>query len=192
MMQYLVLSSVLLAAALHLPQVEAGSVEFLPIGSLFGNDGGAVPERLLRRTDAVNATTAIPPFRRGPSQQERELERKARRQRQRARNARAKESIKHMRPDKLEKLSEEEVNAIMKDKDEPFLRRLGWGSKKAQSIEYLDSGEDYDMWSQAYRMLGGFIDCDHHKDQGGSHDEGGGGQDGNGKCSRWMMWASVS
>ena len=37
-------------------------------------------------------------------------------------------------------------------------------------------------------MLGGFIDCDNHKD-GGSGDQNGGGD---GACSRWMMWAAVS
>jgi len=37
-------------------------------------------------------------------------------------------------------------------------------------------------------MLGGYIDCDNHKDGGGS----GSGDGGDGACSRWMMWAAVS
>ena len=40
-------------------------------------------------------------------------------------------------------------------------------------------------------MLGGFIDCDHDQDGGGSGDHNGGGENG-GACSRWMMWAAVS
>jgi len=46
----------------------------------------------------------------------------------------------------------------------------------------------YDMWQQAYRFLGGYIDCSHSWGDG-SHDSG----DGNGSdeaCSRWMMWAA--
>ena len=195
----------LAAAVLQVPHVESGPVEYQTADSslLFGND---VPSRTIigRRTSsgtAVNATTSLPPLQRGPGQQERELERRARRQRQRERNARAKEAIKYMRPDKVEKVTEDELNAMMmktsnneKDENQPFLRRLGWGSnKKSQAIEYLSPGEDYDMWSQAYRMLGGFIDCDHKKDEGGSHDDGDNNNgDGNSKCSRWMMWAAVS
>lgn len=52
----------------------------------------------------------------------------------------------------------------------------------------------YDKWQQAYRFLGGFIDCDHSWDAG-SHDrnENHEGNNNQGQaCSRWMMWAAVS
>lgn len=77
---------------------------------------------------------------------------------------------------------------------------------------YADPGYDWPMWAQAYRMLGGFIDCDW---QQGEEEPGGGGEGGrrdrqrrmnqNGEerdlsgdggtedaCGRWMMWAAVS
>ena len=50
-----------------------------------------------------------------------------------------------------------------------------------------------DKWQQAYRYLGGYIDCSASWGDG-SHDSGdnGGGEGGGGACSRWMMWAAVS
>lgn len=87
-----------------------------------------------------------------------------------------------------------------------WLRRAGWGGENYYE-PYSDSlladpGEYYDKWAQGYRMLGGFIDCDHKKNQddrrrrrmetnqnerdlSGSNDRG----DDYG-CSRWMMWAA--
>ena len=76
-----------------------------------------------------------------------------------------------------------------------FGRKL-WGTSDYDP--YTASGlasnvEYYDKWQQAYRMLGGYIDCDFKQGGGGSHDKnnGGGGED-EGACSRWMMWAAVS
>ncbi len=63
--------------------------------------------------------------------------------------------------------------------------------KQSSVISYADPGDDYDMWQQAYRMLGGFIDCDNLKSQGSGSGDNDGGDDGE-ACSRWMMWASVS
>ena len=106
-----------------------------------------------------------------------------------------KEIFKNIKPQDVERVSEEELESM----DSEYIRKLGWGgSRNGGELSYLvDPGEDYDMWSQAYRMLGGFIDCDHDKSEdggGGSHDNngGGGGGNNNGKCSRWMMWAAVS
>jgi len=45
----------------------------------------------------------------------------------------------------------------------------------------MDISQSYDWFAQGYRMLGGFVDCDHPKD--GNDDNGAG-------CSRWMMWAA--
>ena len=93
----------------------------------------------------------------------------------------------------VEKVSAEELSAMQAE--HPALRKLGWGgSGNDATADYADPGDSYDMWQQAYRMLGGFIDCDHHKDEDGSHDDGGNENgDGEGKgCSRWMLWASVS
>mmetsp|Transcript_16430 Transcript_16430/g.35517 ORF Transcript_16430/g.35517 Transcript_16430/m.35517 type:complete len:643 (+) Transcript_16430:331-2259(+) len=50
----------------------------------------------------------------------------------------------------------------------------------------------YDKWSQAYRFLGGYIDCSHSWG-GGSQDSGdNNGGEGGGACSRWMMWAAYT
>lgn len=81
-------------------------------------------------------------------------------------------------------------------------RSLGWwgggstvtaGSSVAVSEDVLaDPTQEYDKWAQAYRMLGGFIDCDHSKEEERHHSQD---QDQNQNkdtvaCSRWMMWAS--
>ena len=77
-----------------------------------------------------------------------------------------------------------------------FRKLWGGSSNNGENlIDYADPGNDYDMWQQAYRMLGGFIDCDHRKSEGSGDNGGGGSGDGDGDnqaCSRWMMWASVS
>eukprot|EP00587_Corethron_hystrix_P006070 CAMPEP_0113313330 /NCGR_PEP_ID=MMETSP0010_2-20120614/9799_1 /TAXON_ID=216773 ORGANISM="Corethron hystrix, Strain 308" /NCGR_SAMPLE_ID=MMETSP0010_2 /ASSEMBLY_ACC=CAM_ASM_000155 /LENGTH=529 /DNA_ID=CAMNT_0000169325 /DNA_START=306 /DNA_END=1895 /DNA_ORIENTATION=+ /assembly_acc=CAM_ASM_000155 len=52
-------------------------------------------------------------------------------------------------------------------------RRLYENSYSSKNT--LDISSSYDWWSQGYRMLGAFIDCDHIVYQ---------------KCSRWMMWAA--
>jgi hypothetical protein len=58
----------------------------------------------------------------------------------------------------------------------------------AHSANYLaDPSQDYDKWAQAYRMLGGYIDCDHDKEASHSNDKNNGQA-----CSRWMLWAAVS
>jgi len=103
---------------------------------------------------------------------------------------------------KVERVSPEEF-AAMDQKQQ--LRGLNWwGGGSATSDAYsssvlLDPSQYYDKWAQAYRMLGGFIDCDHDK-SGDSHDSGGDNEDGNYNnnnggedtaCSRWMMWAAV-
>jgi hypothetical protein len=98
-------------------------------------------------------------------------------------------------PSTLTRMSTEELDAAKKkfDKDpddvlNQWVRRA-WGSSKLSyspySLNMASPGTEYDMWQQAYRMLGGYIDCDHAKD--GSGDNGG-----DGSCSRWMIWASVS
>ena len=175
-----VLSSCL--SALTLFSSVEGFVQFNPIESLFSGS-------LMEGRKTFNATTRLQRDPYAPTPEEREAERVARRARMRERNSRVKEAMKYMRPDTVEKLTDEEMETL--EETHPNLRKLGWGSNRA--FEFADPGDDYDMWQQAYRMLGGFIDCDHQKD-GDSHDSGdGGGGGGDGKaCSRWMLWASVS
>lgn len=170
------------ALLLSLPVVVNGATkQFNPIESLFST---ILPQQAVKSSG--NRTRVLDPF--APSPAEREAERQARRRRMRERNERVKEVFKNVRPQDLEKVPQEDLDIM----DSPTLRKLGWGTSSGGELSYfVDPGEDYDMWSQAYRMLGGFIDCDNRKDDdGGSHD--GDGDGGGGACSRWMMWASVS
>jgi len=127
-----------------------------------------------------------------PTSEEREAERLARRERNRERQTKIAEAMKKARPDasEIEKLSAEDVNKLSEEHPQEF-RKLWGGSGNSDSnlITYADPGDDYDMWQQAYRMLGGFIDCDHQTSEG-SGDNGGSGDGDNQACSRWMMWAS--
>jgi hypothetical protein len=133
-----------------------------------------------------------------PTAEEREAERYARLERKRQRLVKVASAMKKVRPDtsKIEKVSPEELNELAEEQPKEFRKLWGGGSGSSSNnnlIEYADPGDDYDMWQQAYRMLGGFIDCDHQKSEG-SGDGGGDSGDNNGEqaCSRWMMWASVS
>jgi len=96
----------------------------------------------------------------------------------------------------VERVSPEEFAQM---DEQQRLRGLNWWGGSATSDAYsssvlVDPSQYYDKWAQAYRMLGGFIDCDHSK-SGDSHDNGENNnnnqqQDGE-ACSRWMMWAAV-
>jgi hypothetical protein len=180
---WLSLSSALL---LLVRSVEGGNAQFNPVESIFG--GGLFP----RKASASTSNATFNPLMEdpnAPTPEEREAEREARRLRQKERNAKVKETMKYMRPDtsspQVEKLSEEEIQ------EHPELRNLAWGRSSSNAASFVDPGEDYDMWQQAYRMLGGFIDCDHHQDGDDSHDSGDN-SDGVSGCSRWMLWAAVS
>lgn len=111
-------------------------------------------------------------------------QRSEKRKRMRERRERARRLLQSRPPpEQLEQVSDEELQRM---------RKLGWFSGSAETAAYsssvlVDPSQEYDKWAQAYRMLGGFIDCDHDKDGSGSGDQNGGG----GACSRWMMWAAV-
>ena len=79
---------------------------------------------------------------------------------------------------------------------------LSWGSKD-YSTQFIDGGETYyDEYSQAWRLLGFYIDCDSpYEDEGGCGGGGGGDNDqqevdANGNpvkhCVRYLLWAAVS
>jgi len=206
MKNILILGSLLLAdvagAGAGSTGTSASSTRFNPIESLFQpivrsrND--------IKFDDADSAIEAksknkfqLPhgPDPNAPTPEEREAERLERRERNRQRRAKVADAMKNARPDasKIEKLSPEELNKLSESHPKEF-RKLWGGSGNSDSniIAYANPGNDYDMWQQAYRMLGGFIDCDHQKSEG-SGDNGGGSGDGDGDdqaCSRWMMWAS--
>ena len=96
----------------------------------------------------------------------------------------------------IERVSPEEWEIIDAQQKKRGLSWFGDGnSGSAYSNSILaDPGAYYDKWAQAYRMLGGFIDCDHAK-SANSHDNGNNNNNNNnnnnGACSRWMMWAAV-
>lgn len=118
--------------------------------------------------------------------------------------ARAKLAQHRPDPANLQKLSKKDVQDLYdpaakikfgeyNNDRQNFLRRMSWyGNDNSGSSVYeheflANPGGEIDSWAQAYRMLGGFIDCDNEKDD--SHDSGDEGSDGYG-CSRWMMWAA--
>jgi hypothetical protein len=98
---------------------------------------------------------------------------------------------------KIERVSEEEweqIDAKQKERGLSWFGDSGSGGSAYSNSILADPGAYYDKWAQAYRMLGGFIDCDNVKSEN-SHDNGNNNQnnnDGNSACSRWMMWAAVS
>jgi hypothetical protein len=60
-------------------------------------------------------------------------------------------------------------------------------------LMYAPSYNNYTKWSQAYRMLGAYIDCDHPaKDADENPNDDGANNSGEvvQGCSRWMMWAA--
>eukprot|EP00588_Corethron_pennatum_P011894 CAMPEP_0194271416 /NCGR_PEP_ID=MMETSP0169-20130528/5193_1 /TAXON_ID=218684 /ORGANISM="Corethron pennatum, Strain L29A3" /LENGTH=194 /DNA_ID=CAMNT_0039013747 /DNA_START=190 /DNA_END=771 /DNA_ORIENTATION=+ len=66
----------------------------------------------------------------------------------------------------------------------------GLGTAKYGGNAKLNNiGKDIDMWAQGYRMLGGFIDCTHTREEHHSQDDDDG-QDETQPCGRWMMWAA--
>jgi len=180
----LILGSLLLGATTA--STSSSGSRFNPIESLF---------QPIQKSQDEKQNFQIPhgPDSRGPTPEEREKERLDRRERNRQRRANVAEAMKKTRPDasNLEKLSVEEVNNLSEKHPQEF-RKLwgGSGGSDASLISYADPGDDYDMWQQAYRMLGGFIDCDHQKSEGSGDGSGDGGGDNGEACSRWMMWAS--
>jgi hypothetical protein len=185
MVQLWTLPSALMPLLLAPQVVQGGAVGFNPIESLLNS----LP--LTSNLNHETNETMVPPMQRGPTPEQREAERQARSERNRERKRRMQDAMTKMKPDpgQVERVSEEEIETM--GEDHPVLRGLGWGrSSSSSAIQYADSGQDWNMWQQAYRMLGGFIDCDHEKDSDGSGDDGG--DDGEQKgCSRWMMWAAV-
>ena len=144
------------------------------------------------------------------------------------RRRRAAEESRKLSPESgtAERLSAEEVGRLLRRAKEvdpdgklpqhQWMRRANWWNNFASFGDgipsdyrpyqdgYADSGYEWDMWAQGYRMLGGFIDCDW---QQGEDEPGGGGdaqrqrrnaeRDLSGDntedaCGRWMMWAAVS
>lgn len=126
-----------------------------------------------------------------------ELDREARMERQRTRREKARQKIASISPDisSMQRLSKEEWDKAAQE-DHPWVRRAGWNSNSNydpySNAGLADPSQQYDKWQQAYRMLGGFIDCDHPK-VSNNHKSGDNQQNqdaGTVGCSRWMMWAA--
>mmetsp|Transcript_33226 Transcript_33226/g.38699 ORF Transcript_33226/g.38699 Transcript_33226/m.38699 type:complete len:595 (-) Transcript_33226:278-2062(-) len=127
-----------------------------------------------------------------PASEEIHKEFKLRAERIKERRANAKQILMEHQPEpgELQRMTPEDIKVVygnamksdplLEDENNKWMRNLG------DNYELADVGAEYDSWAQGYRMLGGFIDCDNHKDGGGS----GSGDGGDGACSRWMMWAA--
>jgi len=109
------------------------------------------------------------------------------------------ESLERMDP----KDAYEKLKTNSKNEDYEFLKSernlWGWGGSGSTTVDeevyensnFAENAVSYDYWAQAYRMLGGYIDCDHPKGRGGSQSGSGDGEEwGTAACSRWMVWAS--
>jgi hypothetical protein len=155
--------------------------------------------------DSENTTTA---FLHDPIQQLerfkkiREAEMQKINERARERKLKARDILKKLPQPKardLERVTEEQLDRI---KEQHKQRGLGWFGDSSSSASGVsvssqvlaDPSSFYDKWAQAYRMLGGFIDCDYDKSENNHHSqdeqESNNQNDGSG-CSRWMLWASV-
>jgi hypothetical protein len=132
-----------------------------------------------------------------------EAERLAKKLRMKERREKAARHFATMNPNpqQLERVDPEDWEDVEKRQQEQHVnheRKLGsWFSNSGSTSPYsttvlADPSKDYDMWAQGYRMLGGFIDCDHGSDND-EHSGDNNNNDGNDvACSRWMMWAAVS
>jgi hypothetical protein len=132
-----------------------------------------------------------------------EAEKLAKKQRMKERREKAARHFASIKPNpqQLERVDPEDWEDIEQQQQEQHInhaRKLGsWFSNSESTSPYstsvlADPSVDYDMWAQGYRMLGGFIDCDHGSDgdeHSGDNDNDNDGNDG--ACSRWMMWAAV-
>jgi hypothetical protein len=149
-----------------------------------------------------NSTTPSDPFQQLTEFREWKKEEAPRRKdRMKDRRTRAKEFLQRIpQPDAdlLELVSKEELSRMEDDQKKRGLSWFGNSDTDAYSAGILvNPSEEYDKWAQAYRMLGGFIDCDH---QSGDDQKSGSGENNNNNnndnggtsCSRWMMWAAVS
>jgi hypothetical protein len=102
---------------------------------------------------------------------------------------------------KLEKMTKEQVESAVHDTPTSSLN-LNEEERRKLTDSYgyfptFDNGAEVDSWAQAYRSLGGYIDCDHNKnDQYGASGSGdrnlgsGNNNDSSYGCSRWLMWAA--
>jgi hypothetical protein len=97
-------------------------------------------------------------------------------------------------------LTQEDLDNATK-KSQTWIRRASWNYNKNNNnnnnnpydyIGLADPTVSYDKWAQAYRMLGGFIDCDHPKSNNKNGNQQQQNSQQNSGCSRWMMWAAVS
>jgi hypothetical protein len=158
-------------------------------------------------TSPMNATAAMQEKRRSFQQhfpfEELEAERIAKKERMKERRESAARHFASIKPSpqQLERVDPEDwedMEQKQQEQQQDKCKLASWfsGSSGASTSPYsttvlADPSTDYDMWAQGYRMLGGFIDCDHSADgdnHSGDEDE----DDGNdGACSRWMMWAAV-
>jgi hypothetical protein len=149
------------------------------------------------------------------SPEELEEERLARKRRSLERKARMRQAFADIPPppqDSMEPVSQQEFQAMQQniikqqqqqnmDIDNSDTRKLSWFGRSSYSdistvseTYLVDPSQAYDKWAQAYRMLGGYIDCDHQKESDDHHSGDNNNNNQNGQdaaCSRWMIWASV-
>jgi hypothetical protein len=162
-----------------------------PLAVELSEGGGFVRRHVVAKNNNNGTATMHGRLPSPEKQAQRRKEASARMKERRERVAKEFASVKP-NPEQLERVQNPETEL-----NEDIKRKLSmWGSDEAvggySQTVLADPSQDYDKWAQAYRMVGGFIDCDHPKEEGGSKDDNDGDGDQDGACSRWMVWASVS
>ncbi|KAL7580764.1 hypothetical protein ACA910_001045 [Epithemia clementina (nom. ined.)] len=127
---------------------------------------------------------------------EREIQKKRRKER-RARAQASGKTFAWQQPEQSVSSSSSDNSLQQSPRFDGAGRQLGWMSSSssggAYSESYLaDPSQEYDKWAQAYRFLGGYIDCDYDwdNDRHNSHDNQNNNNDGVSACSRWMIYAT--
>jgi hypothetical protein len=126
-------------------------------------------------------------------------------ERMQERRERAKEKIREMvenpnehSTDRAERMTKDDLDSFRESmkKNDPLLERPEnrwlWNNKELKPYQQnglADPGIYWDKWSQAYRMLGVYVECDNPKAKyyyGNNYNN----NNNNGGCQRWVMWSA--
>ena len=150
-----------------------------------------------RRGSSTQKRQTIRKLTREELKEERQKQKERRKQR-RAREQESRERRKLQQTENTEQLIGGTSENQQQQRPPLKKRNLGWFGNSGSKIEYsetflVDPSQEYDKWAQAYRFLGGYIDCDHpwQVDEHNSHEDENRNRKNQDACSRWMIYATV-
>jgi len=127
-------------------------------------------------------------------------------ERMQERKERAKEKIREMienpnehSTDRAERMTKDDLDSFREGvkKDDPLLERPEnrwlWNNKEVEPYQrngLADPGTYWDMWSQAFRMLGVYVECSNPKANYYGNNNNNNNNNDNGGCQRWVIWAA--